>query len=331
MLSPKTPALILAPMDGITDAPMRQYQGAYGVFTHAVTEFLRVSNHPIPIKAFVRDVPELSQTCETQSGLPVQVQILGGNPTLMAQSALNAVWAGAKWIDINFGCPAPTVNRNDGGASILKDPQRLFEITKAVREALPESVSVSVKMRLGWDSIESVYHNAEVVEKAGANWITIHARTKSQGYQPPVFWKPIGVVRKNSSVPIVANGDIWTLEDFFVCQEQTGCSHFMVGRPALARPSLMTKISSQLFETTNEEFKPDNWVEILQQFCKCCEEFHGDENPKTLNRMKQWLAIAARFGDFDGFDQLKRLTTHKEFFETLSQLQQLKGFSSANV
>src|SRR5687768_16633569 len=106
-------------MDGITDAPMRALQGATGAFTYAVTEFVRVSSQPIPAKVFRREVPELCHGARTPTGLPVQVQILGGHPERMAKSALAACKAGAKAIDINFGCPAPTVNRHDGGASLL--------------------------------------------------------------------------------------------------------------------------------------------------------------------------------------------------------------------
>lgn len=114
MLDPRTPALALAPMDGITDAAMRAFQGATGAFTFAVTEFLRVSQEPIPKKVFRRDVPELSNGGRTLTGLPVQIQLLGGDPGRMAQSAVIACEAGAPGIDINFGCPAPTVNRHDG-------------------------------------------------------------------------------------------------------------------------------------------------------------------------------------------------------------------------
>src|SRR4051812_22474786 len=104
-------------MDGITDAPMRALQGEVGSFSFAVTEFLRVSTDVLPAKVFRREVPELCNGGLTPTGLPVQVQILGGDPSLMALTAQKAVAAGARAIDINFGCPAPTVNRHDGGAT----------------------------------------------------------------------------------------------------------------------------------------------------------------------------------------------------------------------
>src|SRR4051794_7606857 len=125
MLVPDEPAVILAPMEGVTDAPMRAVQGEHGAFSYAVSEFLRVSQNVPPAHVFYRHVPELWTGCRTPTGLRVQVQILGGDPGRMAETAGRAVECGATAVDINFGCPAPTVNRHDGGATLLKHPQRL--------------------------------------------------------------------------------------------------------------------------------------------------------------------------------------------------------------
>src|SRR6185436_17754692 len=141
-------------------------------------------------------------------------------------------------IDLNFGCPARTVNRHDGGATLLKHPHRIREIVRAVREALPAHVPVSAKMRLGWDSIEPIRENAAMAAEGGASWITIHGRTRVAGYAPPIFWEPIGRIRESLGIPVVANGDTWTLDDFRRCRDATGCIHFMLGRGALANPDL---------------------------------------------------------------------------------------------
>src|SRR5438874_1083604 len=136
MLHPTVPALILAPMEGVTDAPMRALQGATGAFSFAVSEFLRVSQVVPPRSVFYRHVPELHAAARTPTGLPVQVQILGGDAGRMAGAAALAHELGATAIDINFGCPARTVNRHDGGATLLKHPKRIREIVAAVRAAL---------------------------------------------------------------------------------------------------------------------------------------------------------------------------------------------------
>jgi tRNA-dihydrouridine synthase C len=316
MLRPDSPALVLAPMDGITDAPMRALQGASGAFSYAVSEFLRVSIEPIPLKVFRRDVPELYNGGLTPNGMPVQVQLLGGDPGRMAESAFNACRVGAKGIDINFGCPAPTVNRHDGGASLLNHPCRIREIVGAVRAAVPAEVPVSAKLRLGWDCIDTVYENAGMAAEGGASWLTIHARTRVQGYSPPVYWKPIGRVRESLGLPVIANGDIWNLEDFRQCQEETGCIHFMIGRSALADPLLPYEIAQSL-GLSDKAAPVTDWVALLQSFVSYSELLADRVTPRPLMRLKQWTSIAAKFGDFPHFDSVKTAKTVEEFFASL--------------
>src|SRR5579884_1862682 len=186
------PAVVLAPMEGVTDQPMRALLSELGGFAFCVADFLRVHSG-VPGPRAVRDhVPELHNGGgRTPSGLPVQVQLLGGDPGRMAVAAVNAVAAGAEAIDLNFGCPAPLVNRHDGGASLLRDPCRLRAVVRAVRDAVPAWVPVSAKLRLGWDDPEDVHANAERAVEGGASWLTIHGRTKAQGYRPPASWGPI--------------------------------------------------------------------------------------------------------------------------------------------
>lgn len=320
MLQADRPALVLAPMDGITDAPMRALQGEIGAFTYAVSEFQRVSGEPLPAKVFRREVPEIGNGSITPTGLPVQTQILGGHAGRMAASALTAVRAGATAIDINFGCPAPTVNRHDGGASLLKHPERIREIVREVRAAVPPEIPVSAKMRLGWDTIDSIHLNAEMAAEGGATWITIHARTRTQGYNPPVFWRPIGEVRAALDVPVIANGDIWTLDDFRRCRDMTGCRHFMLGRSAMADPHLSWAVAADLGLPIAPKPCLD-WPVILSRLVFWLDYYGQGAHPRPLQRMKQWLSLARRHGDFPAFDRLKRLDREEEFFEVLRDSQ----------
>lgn len=319
MLHPDSPALILAPMEGVTDAPMRALQGASGAFTYAVSEFLRVSGTPIPIKVFRRDIPELENGAKTLTGVPVHVQILGGHPERMALSAIAAVKAGAKVVDINFGCPAPTVNRHDGGASLLKEPHRVREIVAAVRSALPANIPVSAKLRLGWDRVDAIHENAAMAAEGGASWITVHARTRTQGYQPPVYWKPIGAVREALSIPIVANGDIWTVEDFERCREETGCRHFMIGRGALVNPELPYQIADRLGIRQASTGIGTEWSPLLRGLVAYTEQYRDRVTPRTVMRLKQWLKMASKLGSFAHFDAVKQAHTVEEFFVCLDE------------
>jgi tRNA-dihydrouridine synthase C len=317
------PALILAPMDGLTDAPMRAIQGEIGAFTFAVSEFLRVNQDVPPKKVFYRHVPEL-RTGTTVSGLPVQVQLLGGDADRMAEAAVVAYEAGAKAIDINFGCPAPTVNRHDGGATLLKYPHRIRDIVASIRAALPMEIPVSAKLRLGWDSIDSIFENADMAVEGGASWLTIHGRTRLEGYKPPAHWAPIGIVRERVGVPVVANGDIWTLDEFRRCLEVTGCDHFMLGRGALANPLLSHQVARELgiafgdaAHTTSSAF---DWLPALRRLVELTELLQDREPRQALCRLKQWLSIASRHGDFAGFDAVKRAESVEELFATLTTM-----------
>jgi tRNA-dihydrouridine synthase C len=287
------PALLLAPMEGVTDAPMRAFLSERGGFSFCVSEFLRVSQEPVSAKVFYRDIPELLSGCKTPSGLPVQIQLLGGHPERMAQSARVAVSCGAKGVDINFGCPAPTVNRNDGGATLLKYPDRIREIVQAVRAAVPKEYPVSAKLRLGWDSMDSIHLNAQRAAEGGASWITIHGRTKFQGYTPPAYWEPIGQVKRALDIPVVANGEIWTLDDFKRCRDQTGSEHYMLGRGALADPSLPHQIARELgidagiTVTENLSTVAKEWIPLIHRFAEITASYNNCA-PVTP-RVKQWL------------------------------------------
>lgn len=321
MISRNSPALVLAPMDGVTDPPMRAVQGELGAFCFAVSEFVRVSGTPIPRKVFWREVPELLNGGFTASGMPVQVQILGGDPDLMAASAVNACQAGARAVDINFGCPAPTVNRNDGGATLLKFPERLRAIVAAVREAVPTEIPVSAKLRLGWEDPEEIHRNAAMAAEGGADWLTIHARTKLQKYAPPVFWKTVGQVRERlEPLPVVANGDIWTLEDFRRCREETGCRHFMLGRGALARPGLANAVRRELGLPEAPTVTLD-WPSLLQRLSRHAKSQPAPYCTKTLHRLKQWLKFASQFGDFARFEEAKLCLNEDELYTVVESLE----------
>jgi len=316
-LVPKIPALLLAPMQGLTDAPMRALQGETGAFTFAVSEFLRISSDVPSAKLFRRHVPELSEGAVTRTGLAVQVQLLGGHAGRMAASAMLACTAGARAIDINFGCPAPTVNKHDGGAALLKEPKRIREIVSAVREAVPNEIPVSAKLRLGWDSMDAIFENAAMAEEGGADWITIHGRTRVQGYSPPAYWNPIGAVRAQLSIPVVANGDLWTLEDFRRCREETGCVHFMLGRGALANPLLSHQVARELGLTSELPAEAYDWATLLQRFVLWNEAFRSTSPRFLLARVKHWLNIAGHHGNFDGFETVKRAESVEEIFAFL--------------
>lgn len=333
MLDPDRPALILAPMEGVTDAPLRAVLGEAGAFTHAVSEFLRVSHSVLSAAVIRRHVPEVAAGGRTPTGLPVQVQLLGGDPGRVAASAAVAVATGATAIDLNFGCPAPTVNRHDGGATLLKYPTRLRDIVAAVRAAVPRHLPVSAKLRLGWDTVDAIDENAAMAAEGGASWLTVHARTRAQGYAPPVHWGRIGRVRERLGLPVVANGDIRTVDDLRRCGDATGCRHFMVGRGALADPRFPRRAAAELGLVPPDPGPepPVDWPAQLRRLVDRMAETGRDRPERAVRRLKQWLKLAATFGGFTGFDAVKRAATVEELLAALDPPVTPSGSSPATA
>lgn len=299
--------LVLAPMDGVTDSLMRDILTEMCPFTHCVTEFVRVSHLVVPPHIFLKEVPELRANAQTPCGTAVQVQLLGGDPERLAQSAQVAVSLGASAVDINFGCPAPTVNRHDGGATLLKFPDRIETIVLTVRSAVPAHIPVSAKLRLGWDDPRAILVNAERAARGGAAWITIHGRTKMQGYTPPAYWKPIGEVRKALSIPVVANGEIWSTDDLKRCIDESGCGHFMVGRGALARPHFVNECARVLGLTERTlEAAEYSWPALISRLINRAMTRRESE-ARILSRVKQWLNYAHKQGNCPAFEFVKRV------------------------
>jgi len=325
MITPTSPALVLAPMDGITDFLMRQLLTARMPFTYCVTEFIRVSGLVPPKHVFLKEVPELVHGARTKTGIPVGVQLLGGNPERLAQSAALAASLGAEVIDLNFGCPAPTVNKHDGGATLLKFPERIEEIVRSVRSAVPSEIPVSAKLRLGWDDPTAIHINAERAVRGGASWITIHGRTKTQGYTPPAYWKPIGEVRRAVGVPVIANGEIWSLDDLRRCQDDSGCQHFMLGRGALANPSLVSQCARYLklpLLPSDEDCREADfqmWTSLISQLVLVSRNA-AEADRRTLARVKQLLNYAHKRAAISWFDRVKRCRDTAELGTILQKL-----------
>ncbi len=281
------------------DAPMRALIADLGGFDYRVSEFIRVGQSVVDAKHILREIPDLNGPVFGAARLPLQLQLLGDSPELMAASAIEACIAGARAIDINFGCPAPTILRHSGGAALLKTPCAITEVLSAVRKALPSIIPVSAKIRLGWESPAEVDAIARAVEEGGANWITIHARTKLEGYKPGVHWDAVARVKSRLSIPVVANGDLFTAEDVKHCARETGCSHFMIGRGILNNPFLAHDIrASQSLKTLRSDI-PDSLSDRLrfaiQRYAILTQS--KVESGFVPNRVKQWVGMVKDVSD----------------------------------
>lgn len=280
-------AIVLAPMEGLADFWLRQILTDISHYDWCVSEFVRVSGTLLPPKVFYRWCPELLNGSKTTSGTPVQVQLLGSDPQCMAENAARAAELGAPAIDLNFGCPAKTVNRHGGGAVLLDAPATVAKVVEAVRRAVPAQIPVSAKMRLGNLDQQFFLENAQGIEQAGAAWLTVHARTKCQGYRPPVFWDQIGLIREVVKLPLIANGDIWTPHDAVQCQREAKTAHLMLGRVAVSDPFLANRLRGKDRQAAWPETLPwvQRYIELLDQ---------TGTDTQVSGRIKQWFNYLRR-------------------------------------
>lgn len=240
--------LLLAPMEGLLDATLRDVLTRLGGVDRCTSEFIRVTNTLLPERAFIRVVPELLNGGRTVAGVPVRPQLLGSDPTLLAENAARLATLQPPGIDLNFGCPAKTVNNSRGGAILLDEPELVGRIVAAVRRAVPAPIPVSAKMRLGYMDDARAEDNALAITEAGASELVIHARTKAQGYKPPAHWERIARVAQALPAQrpvLIANGEIWTADDARRCQTVTGCEHLMIGRGQITDPGLAMAIRGE--------------------------------------------------------------------------------------
>ena len=282
--------LILAPMHGLTDPIMRGTLTQIGGYNECVSEFIRITHTIHNESVWYKYIPELRHKNKTPNGIPCVVQLLGGNPEIMAQNALVVAGLGADKIDLNFGCPAQGVNNNQGGAVLLKNPQVIYQIVHAVRNVLPTEVRLSAKMRLGYEDTSLALECAHAICDAGAEMLTVHARTKIEGYRPPVHWHWIATISEQLAIPVVANGDVFSLKDYIALKEETSCTHIMLGRGALTRPQLAKQIKAYEAGQTIEE---NDWEAVktyLQLFFQTCLTLE-EKKQYPAARLKQWLGM----------------------------------------
>jgi tRNA-dihydrouridine synthase C len=304
--------LMLAPMEGVIDHTMRNLLTSLGGLDRCVTEFVRVNDLLLPPRVFHRYCPELKQAGRTLSGTPVYLQLLGGQPTPMAENAARAAELGAPGIDLNFGCPAKTVNRSDGGAILLREPERVHSIVAAVRDAVPSDIPVTVKIRLGYQDRELLEDNIRAIDAARASELAIHARTKVDGYRPPAYWEDIARASEWTSLPIIANGEIWSPTDARRCREVSGSTALMLGRGILCRPDLALLIKA---DQENRELEPLAWPQVQMLVLSLFDLIAATYDEKYVgNPIKQWLAYQRNYFPQAAllFERIKRMRSAEE-------------------
>lgn len=331
--------LALAPMEGLVDHHMRELLTQGNGFDHCVTEFLRVTNQLLPERAFHRICPESANHWKTPSGTPVHLQLLGNDVAAMTDNACRAAALGAPAVDVNFGCPMfvrnaqksinsgrkadNKVNRcgeSYGGSILLQYPDEIHQLMSHIRKALPAHVPLTAKMRLGYEDKSLAIENAQAIESAGVNQLCIHARTKTEGYKPPAHWHYIARIKQHVNLPVIANGEIWTLDDYKLCKQESECEHIMLGRGAVANPNLAKQI--QLFED-GLQHSESPWQDRLQDLIWMIDELSiNGKDIQVQGKIKQWVSFMKfRYQEANEFFKLaKKLKTPSELRTFILQL-----------
>lgn len=284
--------IALAPMEGLVDEILRELLTEVGGVDWCVSEFVRVCDRLLPLTSFRKLAPELEHGWRTASGTPMRLQLLGSDPVCLADNAAYAASLGAPVIDLNFGCPAKTVNKSRGGAVLLREPELLHAIAGEVRRTLPAGVPLTAKMRLGYDSPDAALDCARALAEGGAAMLVVHARTKLDGYRPPAHWEWVARVQEVVDIPVYANGEIWTVDDWRRCREVSGADNIMLGRGLVSRPDLARQIAAA---AAGREPEPLGWAELqplLQTFWRKARQKLAPRY--APGRLKQWLAMLTR-------------------------------------
>lgn len=271
--------VFLAPMAGITDKPMRRMVHAKsGGDVALISEMVAINalsrkNAKTYRIADVRDEP-----------YPVIVQLVGADEVLFADAAQLAAELGAAGIDINMGCPVRKIITGGAGSALMKNPEQAAKIIKSVKNAV--KLSVSVKFRKGWDNNSvNATDFAKMCEASGAEFITVHGRTRAQGYSGTADWNIIKEVKSAVKIPVVGNGDVTSPQSAAEMIKQTGCDGVMIGRAALGAPWLTGEIAKYLKTGSLPQKQPAQEVKnTLLEHISLLTEYYGEKLALALSR-----------------------------------------------
>jgi tRNA-dihydrouridine synthase B len=247
-----------SPLSGVTDLVFRKLVRRYAPDSMVYTEMVSAKDIH-----YLNQLPKIMTIGENEQ--PISIQLFDCRPDFMAEAAQKAVSEGAKTVDINMGCPVNKITKKGGGSSLLRQPEVATAIVKTVVGAV--DVPVSVKTRLGWDDHEiNILDFARRMEDAGASLLTLHGRTRMQGYHGEAQWEWIKRVKEILSIPVIANGDIFSVEAAIKCLELTGADGVMCSRGTLGYPFLVGEIDYFL-KTGKNPLKPS-----ITQILHCAKE-----------------------------------------------------------
>lgn len=277
--------VLQSPLSGVTDLVFRRLVRRHAPESMMYTEMVNATG-----LHYVKQLPKIMEVDPNER--PISIQLFDCRPDFLAEAAQMAVEEGADTIDINMGCPVNKITKNGGGSSLLRQPEVAASIVREVSKAV--KVPVTVKTRLGWSDKEiNILEFAQHMEEAGAKMLTLHGRTRAQGYNGPARWEWIGKVKQILSIPVIANGDIFSVEAAVQCLEETGADGVMCSRGTLGYPFLVGEID--YFLKTGKELPPPTPVERLEcakEHLQALYEYKGERGIRQSRKHMTWYAKA---------------------------------------
>ena len=273
-------------MEGVGDRCFRKAMASIGGFDEGVRDFLRVpSNAHVKSLAVHYDPDELLP-------IPLAAQLMGSDPFLMGQMAKEMELRGAQRIDLNCGCPSNTVTGRGAGSSLLKEPNFLYQIAKSMVDSV--SIPVTAKLRSGFADTSLFKENLLAAQESGISYLTLHPRTKADGYGPPARWDLIAEAKSILKIPVVGNGDILNVSDALKMLQTTRCDALMIGRGSVINPFIFHQIKAH-FEKIMYEPK---WEDLERYFDIYLSEIPDHVTPRVrVNKIKQLMSFLFKAND----------------------------------
>ncbi len=333
----KQSILALAPLADHTDSPFCRVCRKVSKEKSLVRKILRftqddksdfvIFREMVSAEAIVRGSEKTLKMCEfKKSERPIVIQIFGSNAETITKAAKIIVQKfKPDGIDINMGCPVPKiVKKSNSGATLMKDHGRACEIVKSLKKA-DLGVPVSVKTRLGWDREDEILELAPKLEKAGVDLITIHGRTKKQGYIGQANWEMIGRVKEKLNIPVLTNGDVVDKESLAECLKITKADGVMIGRGALGNPWIFRSFAPLRMTNTTvqDDISLKERIRVVLYHAKMHEKHYGPGSLVTFRKHLMWYFKGSRVGmnDIKKIRQkLAQIKTRKELKIILKSL-----------
>jgi len=307
------PIVGISPMADMTDAPFGR------IIREVVSRYiddsrLVIFREMVSSEAVVRGNDKTMQMANIpDSERPVVQQIFGADPKSMAQAAKMIIdLHKPDAIDINMGCPVYKITSNFNGAALMKDPELAASIVREVKAAI--NIPLSVKMRAGWSDHDECIEFAKLIEKAGADLITIHGRTKTQAYTGTSNREVVAKVKSELSIPVLYNGDISTWQDYFDAIDETKCDGALIGRGALGNPWIFAQIEQKLADEKPMEVTLRDRIDTSLKHLDYHLEYYGDEKLPTFRKHLSWY-----FKGIAGFKPYKQTVMTATDKETIAQ------------